>query len=53
MPAEKQTWVSLSLLSSYKIIRTAVNSVGLLSFSCEIPDILSYLNQIWSLPNVA
>jgi hypothetical protein len=39
--------VPFSLLSSYKIFHTAVNSMKIIRSSCNMPNILSNFNQVW------
>ena len=35
---EKQEWVPLALLASYKIFRSALNNINVLRSSCKVPD---------------
>jgi hypothetical protein len=44
---ETQQKVPAALLSSYKIFHAAANNIKALTFSCNVPDFLSDLKQIW------
>ena len=46
---ETQHWIFFVLLSSYRILYTAIGSIKLLGLYVKYPTFLPDCNQIWSL----
>jgi len=43
-----QNFLPFVLLPSYKIFRTAVKNMNIITRSCTVADTVAHLNQIWS-----